>query len=195
MDGALLLERLKSATFKTLGNRSSGSSQSTGSAVFCRRSTPSRHFVICCQDSGDLPSRSGTGLGLVKPDVRSREERLAPKQDTWEMPGSSSITRFAPSHWSWPLTCRVPFPKIEKLQVQSSFSICGGLVPRANPRMCPSPYIKCCNTKPLGSLSTSHLSYFLPVSFISVPCPAPALSCPQPPYTPRLASCVLWSMW
>lgn len=63
------LERLKSATSKMLGNRSSGSSQSTGSAVFCGRATPSCHFVIDYQGSGGLPSRPGAGLGLVKPDV------------------------------------------------------------------------------------------------------------------------------
>lgn len=59
-------ERLKSAALEMQGNRSSGSSQSTGSAVFSGGPTPLHPFVMCCQDwFGSYKARGIADKGLA----------------------------------------------------------------------------------------------------------------------------------
>lgn len=59
-------ERLKSAASETLGNRSSGSSQFTGSAVFSGGPTPLHPFVMFCQDRfGSYKVRGIADKGLA----------------------------------------------------------------------------------------------------------------------------------
>lgn len=92
------LERLKSATSQTLGNRSSDSSQSTGSAVFSGElhSLPPHHYMLSRHGG---PSQQAWGW-LESFEARSIAERKGWHfwGIIWETPESSNIT-FAHVYW------------------------------------------------------------------------------------------------